>query len=437
MTERSLKLSDMLPWVICTIGAIFYSYEYLLRMSPSVMQEELMRFYHLTGVQYGYLSGSFYYLMYVVMQLVVGLLMDRYGPRRLLTLACLLCAIGAWLFAASHHISVAMAGRFLIGFGSAFAFVGATKLAAIWLPPERFALISGIVFCLGMVGAMFGDTVLRVLVDTMGWQVAMRGAAVAGIVIALIGWLIVRDKNPAQKTQYQHRVTSMSEVFKGLCTVLVNRQLWFAGAVGCLFYLFLSAFAEFSAPAWLHQVHHLSRNHAAHATSMVFLGCAIGAPLWGLASDFMRRRRLPLLVSGVSSLTVFSILLYTSSLSLTSIYVLLFLFGFCSSAQILVFAIARELTPVHTAGTAIGLINMLVMFSGLVFPPLIGKLLDVNWLGQTSHDARIYMAHTYKIAFSVLPIGIFVGILLTVLIRETYCQVHFAGEGPHPSPSKK
>ena len=104
----------LLPWVVCALGAIVYSYEYLLRMSPSVMQDSLMQFYHLTGVQYGYLSGSFYYFMYVAMQIVVGLLVDRYGPRRLLTLACLLCAFGGWLFACSHMLWVAMTGRFLI-----------------------------------------------------------------------------------------------------------------------------------------------------------------------------------------------------------------------------------------------------------------------------------------------------------------------------------
>jgi len=413
------------PWLVCALGAIVYSYEYLLRMSPSVMQEELMRFYHLTGLQYGYLSGSFYYFMYVIMQIVVGLLMDRYGPRRLLTLACLICASGAWLFACSHQLIFAMAGRFLIGFGSAFAFVGATKLATIWLPPERFAIISGIIFCLGMVGAMFGDTVLRSLVDTMGWQVAIRDAAFAGLIIAAIVWFVVRDSNPYHSVQHHH-VATTKEVFSGLWRVLGSLQLWVIGLVGCLFYLFLSAFAEFSAPAWLHQVHHLSSSAAANATSMVFLGCAVGAPIWGLISDYFRRRRTPMLVGATGALITFCVLLYSESLSISQIYFLLFLFGFLSSVQIIVFAVARELTSVRSAGTAIGMINMLVMISGLIFPPLIGKLLDVNWQGLIENGSRVYSAETYTIAFTALPIGIFIGILLTFYIKETFCVVHYS-----------
>ena len=96
--KASLKLG-LIPWFVCALGALFYSYEYLLRMSPSIMAENLMRFYHLTGAEFGYLSGSYYYYSYVAMQILVGVMMDRYGPRRLLSFACLLCAIGAYLFA--------------------------------------------------------------------------------------------------------------------------------------------------------------------------------------------------------------------------------------------------------------------------------------------------------------------------------------------------
>lgn len=432
VTQRlSLKVV-LFPWFICALGALFYSYEYLLRMSPSVMAENLMRFYHLTGAQFGYLSGSYYYYSYVAMQILVGLLMDRFGPRRLLTFACLLCALGAFLFACSDYIVVAMLGRFLIGLGSAFAFVGAAKLATIWLPPRYFALISGIIFCLGMLGAAFGDIVLRRWVDSIGWQIAMVSASVGGVVLALIIWLIVRDVNPYQEQHHHlHQVSNLRSVLSGLWQALKNKQIWLCGVVGCLLYLFLSAYAELWGPAYLAQAHGISRAYAANANSMVFIGCAIGAPLWGLFSDFLGRRRIPIIIAAAGAIVAFCTLLYVPQLSLFSIYVLLFLFGFLSSAQILVFAIAREVTSIKISGTAIGLVNMLVMVGGIIFPPVIGKILDLNWTGTMVDGARIYSEHAYTLALSLLPLGILFGLLLTLCMRETKCEIHIE-DGVHP-----
>lgn len=424
--KTSIK-TGLIPWFICALGALFYSYEYLLRMSPSVMAENLMRFYHLTGAQYGYLSGSYYYYSYVAMQILVGVMMDKVGPRRLLTFACFLCAIGAYLFACSEHIIFAIIGRFLIGLGSAFAFVGAAKLATIWLKPRYFALMSGIIFCLGMIGAAFGDIVLRVIVDSAGWQTAMISAAVAGVILAIIIWSIVRDINPYFENQHLHHL-SMPGMFEGLKLALKNPQIWLCGIVGCLLYLFLSAFAELWGPAYLAQAHGIDRVHAANANSMVFIGCAIGAPIWGLISDFIGSRRIPIICAAITAIMMFCVLLYVQSLSVLAIYIILFLFGFFSSVQILIFAIAREVTSIKISGTAIGLVNMLVMIGGIVFPPAIGKILDINWTGVMVDGARVYSAHAYTLALSLLPLGIFFGIILTLYIRETHCEVHMEDE---------
>lgn len=425
MTNNTSLRPILFPWLVCGLGALFYSYEYLLRMSPSVMQENLMQFYHLTGTQFGYLSGSFYYFMYVLMQILVGLLMDRYGPRRLLTMACFLCAAGAFLFACSEHLAFAMAGRFLIGFGSAFAFVGAAKLTTIWLPPQRFALVSGIIFCLGMLGAVSGDTILRMLVDTAGWRIAIFAAAALGVGISLLIWKFVRDVNPYHENHHSQQLPDLRSVFSGLFQVLKNSQIWLAGIVGCLLYFFLYCFAEYCAPAWLEQAHALTRTDATNATSMVFLGCAVGAPLWGWFSDFLGRRRPPIIMAASGAFLTISVLLYAHHLSLQTIYILLFLYGFLSSGQILVFSIAREVTPIKISGTAIGLLNMLIMIGGIFFPPIIGKLLDINWTGAMVNGAPSYSTNAYTIALSMLPAALLLGILLMVLcVRETYCKVY-------------
>src|SRR5690606_20279354 len=122
MTSTVKRVSKQ-ALIICLFVGLFYCYEYYLRVAPAVMSTELKDAYRISDAGLGWLSGLFYWV-YTPMQLPVGVMMDRFGPRKVLTAACLLCVVGTYYFAFSALLSGALFGRFLIGFGSAFAFVG-------------------------------------------------------------------------------------------------------------------------------------------------------------------------------------------------------------------------------------------------------------------------------------------------------------------------
>lgn len=419
-TKRSFSHVMSLPWVMCGLAAIYYCYEYFLRISPSVMTPELMRAYKLDGAGVGNLS-AFYYHAYVPMQIVVGLLMDRYGPRRLLTVACLLCAIGIYLFACCTQLGIAQIGRFMVGFGSAFAFVGAIKLATIWLPPNRFALLSGIIMCLGMIGAMTGDFLLRTMVDAIGWKTACYGSAFFGAILSVILWSFIRDRNPAN-TLLHHEILSFKVLLINLWVILKNHQIWLNGIVGLLLNLVLALFAELWGISYLEQAQGLSRVVAAGANSMVFLGWAIGAPFWGWFSDRIEQRRKPIIGAGFMAIIFTCALLYTPNLPAVVIYSLLFGMGFMCSSQILTFAIAHEISSLKITATAIALTNMLVMLGGSIFQPLTGHLLDLFWTGMLNDGAHVYSVTAYHVALSILPFCFLLAIIMTYFLRETHCQ---------------
>lgn len=412
------KNRTLLPWVVCGLGALYYCYEYFLRISPSVMTPELMSTYHLTGAQVGSLS-AFYYHAYMPMQLVVGLLMDRYGPRYLLTLACFLCAAGTYLFAGGFSLTIATVGRFMVGFGSAFAFVGALKLATVWLPPNRFALISGVITMLGMLGAMMGDILLRFMVDGLGWQLTNYFAAIAGLILTGILWGMVRDTNPHHSTAHFHHIY-FKPLLSELCKAIRNPQIWISGLIGCLLYLSLSAFGELWGIPYLEQAQGLSKTQAATCNSMIFLGWAIGAPFWGWFSDWVEKRRLLLILAGIAAFILVVLLLYVPGFSFLSMNGLFFGFGFFTSVEILVFAICREVCSAKISGTAIALTNMIIMVGGNIFQPLVGKLLDLRWSGQLLSDARIYSIEAYQFSLAVLPLGLLLAVGLAFFLRESY-----------------
>lgn len=412
-----------LPWLICGIGAVFYFYEYLLRIAPSVMLPDLMQTYHLSGAQLGNLSAYFYYA-YAPMQLIIGILMDRYGPRYLLLLACAACAVGAFIFAGSHNIYFAELSRLLIGFGSAFAFVGALKLATIWLPLERFAAMCGLVSTLGMIGGITGVHLLTKLVVSYGWRTTTNMSAWLGVILTIVILLIVRDrvKTKPERHYAYHLELSLKDVFTGLWEALKNPYLVMTSIIGLCLFLALSALTELWGITYLIQAHGLTRNIAGSVSNMVYWGWAIGGPLSGWFSDITKQRKLPIMIGSLFSAIVFCIILFVPNLSLTSLYVLFFAFGILTSVEIITFAIVRDITPLKLAGTSIALINFFIMLGGMIFQPVIGILLDWHWIGRMVNGVRFYSIHNYQIALSILPVGLIITFVLSFFLRETNCH---------------
>ena len=128
-------------WAMWAIAASFFLLAYFARVAPSVMATSLMRTFHVSAFRLGTLSACFYYA-YIGMQLPVGTLFDLLKTKTLLTIAVFLCGISCILFGFTNAIVIAETYRFIMGFGSAFAFVGALKIASIWLPANRFGVIA-------------------------------------------------------------------------------------------------------------------------------------------------------------------------------------------------------------------------------------------------------------------------------------------------------
>ncbi|MDX2164093.1 MAG: MFS transporter [Gammaproteobacteria bacterium] len=393
-------------------------------MSPSVMTGSLMSSF---GIEAGVLGNliAYYYYIYTPMQLPVGVLMDRYGPRRLLVFACLLCVIGSFWFASALHPSELAGSRLLTGMGSAFAFVGVMKLASSWLPENRFALAAGLTTTLGTIGGMVGDDVISRLISYHGWRNSILDFAYIGFILAIVIFFLMRDKPtvPVQQPRPMMSQMTFRKLWPEIKILVLNPLVWLVGVVGLFTYLPASAFAELWGVPFLKTAYGLNREAAAHAISFVFFGLAIGNPLIGWISDKIRRRRLPLIIGAIFAAIIGFALVYVPNLSKTELCSLLFLFGVFSSVETLVFAIGREISPSEVSGTAIAFINMLVMVGGVIFQPLIGYMLDMKWDGTKLHNVPVYTLSNYHFALFAVPAGFIVALALLFVIPETHADV--------------
>ncbi|UYN97449.1 MAG: MFS transporter [Enhydrobacter sp.] len=394
-------------------GALFFFYAWIMRVSPSVMIDELMRDFGVGAAAIGNLS-AFYFYGYAGMQIPVGLLMDRFGPRRLMTVAAVGCAAGCVLFALAPELWILSFGRFLIGATAAFSLVGAMTVAGQWFAPARFALLSGLAMMLGMAGGVFGQAPLRVLVEWLDWRSASLALAVGGVALALAAIATVRDRS--------HGAGGLRQVLVGLGQVARNRQTWLIAVAGLGTTGPLLGFAGLWGVPFLAQTQGLDRTAAAGITSMVFIGWGVGAPVMGWLSDRIGRRKAPFVAGLILTAAAMAGLAWAPGLPLWAMSTLCFLCGFGGSAQIVGFAAVRELNPPAAGGAALGIVNGVVTGAGALYQPLLGWLLDLAWAGEMANGVRVYASAAYSTAFSVLVAGAAVGIACTLMMRETRCR---------------
>ena len=207
-----------------SLGCTFFAYAFVQRVAPSVMVDELMRDFAVGGALLGNLS-AFYFYAYAGIQIPVGIMMDRFGPRRLLTFTLLLCVVGSALFAFSDTLTSASIARAIIGGSVAFGFVGTMTIAAQQFSPQRFALCVGILQGIGMVGAVLGQAPYRVLLDVTGWREALLWTGGAAAVLALAIWITVRDGE-------RHTTGGGARLLDGIRFALRNRETWLNAVVG-------------------------------------------------------------------------------------------------------------------------------------------------------------------------------------------------------------
>ncbi len=407
-------------WTIWLLSAVFMFYKYALEVSPSVMTTTLMQTFNIGGTQLGNLAACYFYA-YLLLQIPAGLLLDRFGPRKTTTIAIALCAAGSLVFAAADTLLWAGIGRFLTGAGAAFAALNCLKLIANWFPSRQFAVMTGLMMTIAMLGAVGGQAPLAAFIDAMEWRHAMQVIGITGLGLAALFWVAVRDRSPDHARE-KHLVPTKMSLGESLRKVLKNPQAWWLSVYSGFAFAPVMVFGGLWGVSFTAESFGLSPNMAAQVVSLIFIGFAVGAPTFGWFSDWLGRRRIVMFWGTLVALLLISIVIYVPNLSFSILFVLLFLFGFAISSFLLCFTMIQEISLPILAATAIGFMNTFDAFLGALSDPLTGKFLDLAWDGRIVEGARAFSVSAYKAAFLTIPIYIIIALLTIPKIKETHCK---------------
>ncbi|NNF79658.1 MAG: MFS transporter [Rhizobiales bacterium] len=403
--------------MIFTLGALSFAYAFLQRVAPSAMVSDLMGSFSVGAAVLGNLSAIYFYA-YVALQMPIGALVDRWGPRKIITSFLLLGGAGSLVFSLATTIEQAYLGRLLVGIGASCGLIAPLALAAKWFPPKRFAFLSGTAMLFGVFGGFIGQGPFASLVGWVGWHSAMLGASAFAICLALAIWIIVRDApaGPAARTS-----APPVKLLAGMRQVVRNREAWALGFVASACSGPMLAFGALWGVPYMADRFDLSRTDAAFYTSMMLVGWAAGAPFGGWFSDAVGRRKPPLIFCTAACTLLVAALFYGPDLPLLPTVALLMMIGFMGAWIASIYAFARETVSPRVHGAVTGFVNMMTVAAGALLQPVVGLLLDMQWDGTMENDVRVYSRGMYETAFLSIAAYSALGIVAILFVKETFC----------------
>ena len=378
--NRSLILRVFLPFVVG------YYIAYLFRTINAVMAAPLATELGLGADDLGLLT-SVYFLTFAAAQIPIGILLDRYGPRRVQSVLLVIAAVGSALFAVSDHFLMLLLGRALIGLGVASAMTAGLKALVLWFPGDRVPLLNGLMVMLGALGAVTATLPADLLLDWIGWRELFGLFAGLTAASAVMIYLIVPEAKPI----------ASSAVSVGLRKVYADRRFWRLAPLSASCIGTAWALQGLWAAQWLKDVEGLDRTGVVFHLFAMAVALSLGAILLGVAADRLRRRGVgpEVLLGLVAALFIATQFALILRLPLPS-YLQWAVVAAVGAATVLSFAILAEYFPKQLAGRANGALNLFHIAAAFAVQYTTGVVLQ-HWTPEAGHYPEI----AYQTAFAL------------------------------------
>jgi MFS family permease len=415
-----IEKNSIKAWVICLTCALFFFYDFVQFMMGNSLSMYLISQF---GISASGLSnfGFAFLITDIIFLFPAGIILDRFSPRLVTLITLFISVIGTYGLVVASSFETVLIFRAISGVAHAFCFLCCISFVSKWFSPENRAKVIGIIITIAMLGGVFAQTPLLMLMDKFAWTNTMLILTFIGIFIWVISFFVLEDSPKEDENKTNTNINDMN-FMDGLKQVFKNSQNWLYGTYTGLLNLPVMVIAAAYGTMFLTTSFNLNESMATSIVSMINFGVMIGAPVMGYISDSLNKRKSPIIIGGFITLLLSIIILYVDNLSATSLFVLFLSLGFFSSAQVISYPAITESNPINLSSTATGLCAALIMGIGAIGIKLAGYILDLNWDGKMVNQAVSYSSENFKIALIIIPVGILVAFVLSLMVKETNCK---------------
>jgi predicted MFS family arabinose efflux permease len=371
--------------------AVGYFLSYLFRTVNAVISPDLVRAMGLSAADLGLLTSA-YFFSFALFQLPLGVLLDRFGARRVEAALLLIAALGALTFAASASATGLTLGRALIGLGVSGCLMAGFTACAQWFRPAQIPAVNAIIFSAGGLGALTATTPVEAALHFTDWRGLFVGLAVLSLVVALLIFAVVPERLRRQSPSSLH--VQLAEI----ATIFRSPQFWrIAPAATATQAAFMAIQGLWAAP-WLRDVGGLSRESTAGYLFWIAICTFAGQLSWGIMAFRLAPRGItPLLLLRIG-MGGFLLVQCGLVLQLTALLRPLWLaFGFFGVVGSLSYPLIAQQFPAELAGRANTAVNVLVFVFAFAAQWAVGAIID-TW----PRVGDGYGANAYAVSFGVV-----------------------------------
>jgi len=396
-------------WLVLTLLWISFFSVHFHRVAYSPLIPTIMQELDISYASAGLLMSA-YFLAYTITQIPTGVLVDRFGARKVVSLFMIIFAGGAILFTRITNFEMGFISRFLIGFGSSVIWVSGIKIISYWFKRSERGFTTGVFSASANFGATVALLAIPLVVIVHGWRQGYFLTTIPVIILIGLNWLLIRDypsdiglPSPEDPKSIEPEAKYATSQKTLVHNVLKNPHAWplclstffyLGGWYGTLTWVPTYCFEELKIPLVTSGL----------IGSLITLGAAI-SPITGILADKIGRK--PVYVVGMAGYALFTFLFITfsSCYNIIPTAILAILMGIAFSSFAFSFTIISELFPPKVTATASGVLNACAFLGALVYPPVMGAILDLS--------------KSYYIAFLTVVIGEIVGMAIALKTKET------------------
>ncbi len=393
-----MNLSLIQPMIIWLCVNLFFAFQFILRLSTGVLREEISQKFLLDASSFGTLAGC-YYLGYAGMQIPIGIMLDRFAFKKVTFAAIFATSIGSVIFSISDNFHILLLGRFLIGAGSAIGFLSIAKITKIYFDVKYHSLLLGFAFTFGLLGAVFGITIINSLYKNFGYDHSFQILSAIALIIGAIILLL-----PIKIDQNNNESNNITSIF----TLLFNPKLILIGISGGLMVGALEGFADVWSIPFFKQIYKMSNDESNLATSCIYIGMCFGGPLLAILANYFKNMNIMVIITAICTIFIFTILLYFPEINFTYTSILMFCLGIVCCYQALIFSIVTNMVEARFEALAVAIVNCINMSFGHFFHKMIGFLMTYN---ATTIPSEIFTRQDFIVALISIPICAMIGVL--------------------------